>query len=97
MEYWLNPRGIQSTHSLFYEEYNQESTQAKSVAPEGSIIHNLDLEGSIYKRTMVVVKCPNTIEGLGDKVNAPLCGVVYKAEDNYIVTWSETYPYPKNN
>ena len=46
---------------------------------------------------MVVVKWSYKVEGSGDNVNAPLCGGLYKEEENYLVTWSGTYPYAKIN
>ena len=44
---------------------------------------------------MVVVKLSKKVEGLGDKIYAPLCGVLCKEEDRYIGIWSGTSPYDK--
>ena len=37
------------------------------------------------------------MEGSGDNIDSPLCGGLYKEEDNSLVPWSGTYPYAKMN
>ena len=39
---------------------------------------------------MVVVKCSDNLEGLIENIDAPLCGGLYKEEDNSLVPWSGT-------
>ena len=46
---------------------------------------------------MIVVKCTESVEGLGDKVNDSLWLVLYKEKDGSIFTWSGTEPYSKMN
>ena len=41
---------------------------------------------------MVVIKWSENMEGSGDNINSPLCGGLYKEEDDYLVPWSVTYP-----
>ena len=43
---------------------------------------------------MVVVKLSDKVERLGDNTDAPLCGGLYKEEDDYLVTWSGIDPDP---
>ena len=38
-------------------------------------------------QTMVVVKWLEVVEGLVDKVAAPLCGGLYNEDYGYLVTW----------
>ena len=65
------------------------------MAPEGAIISNIAPEGEIS--TMVVIKWSEKVEGSGDNIDSPLCGGLYKEEDNYLVPWSGTDPYSKMN
>ena len=51
---------------------------------EGAILSNKDPEVSIS--TMVVVKCPQKVEVLAEKIDDPLCGRVYKEKERYLVT-----------
>ena len=46
---------------------------------------------------MLVVKLPENLEGSGDNIDAPLCGGLYKEEDDSLVPWSGTYPDTKMN
>ena len=46
---------------------------------------------------MVVVKWSDKVEGYGDSIDAPLCGGLYKEQEDYLVTWSVTDPYAKIN
>ena len=94
LEEWLSPRGSQSVHGFFSEQYKQESIQTEDSAPEGAIISNQYPEGETY--TMVVVKLSDKVEGSGDDIDSPLCGRLYKEETD-IVPWSGTYPYAKMN
>ena len=64
-------------------------------SPEGSIISNQGLEREAY--TMVVVKWSDTVEGFGDSIDSPLCGGLYREEENYLVPWSGTDPDDKMN
>ena len=42
---------------------------------------------------MVVFKRSEKLEGSGDNIGSPLCGGLYKEEDDSLVPWSVTYPY----
>ena len=46
---------------------------------------------------MVFVKWSDKVEGSGDNIYAPLCGGLYKKEDNSLVPWSGTDPDAKMN
>ena len=85
MEEWLYPRGSQYVRGFFSEEDNQESTRIEDSDPEGAIIRNQATEGGTY--TMVVVKFSDKVEGYGDNIYSPLCGGLYKEEDNSLATW----------
>ena len=76
LEEWLSPRGIQPGRGFFSEDDKQESIKFECSAPEVEIITNQDPEGEIS--TMVVVKWSYTVEGLGENIDAPLCGGLYK-------------------
>ena len=39
---------------------------------------------------MVVVIWSDKVKGSGDNIDSPLCGGLYKEEDNYLVPWSRT-------
>ena len=86
MEEWLSPRGSQSSRGLFSEEDKQESLQIEYLDSKGQIILKQDPEGEMS--TMVVVKCSDKVEGSGDKIGAPLCGGLYKEEDDSLVPCS---------
>ena len=45
----------------------------------------------------MVVKLSDKVEGSGENIDAPLCGELYKEEDNYLVHWSGTDPYANIN
>ena len=47
--------------------------------------------------TTVVVKWLKMVEGSGDNIDSPLCGGLYKEEDDSLVPWSGTDPYVKIN
>ena len=78
LEYWLSPRGSQSSCSFFSEEAKQESKWVESPALEVLTINNPATDGYISKRTMMVVKWSGAVEGLGDKVDYRLCVRLYK-------------------
>ena len=65
------------------------------MAPEGAIISNQDPEEEIS--TMVVVKWSDKVEGSGDGIDSPLCGGLYKEEEDSLVPWSGTDPDAKMN
>ena len=44
---------------------------------------------------MVVVKWSENMEGLGDKIDAPLCVGLYNEEGGYLVHWSVIDPDAK--
>ena len=46
---------------------------------------------------MLVIKISENVEGYGDNIDSPLCGGLYKEEDDSLVTWSGTDPYAKMN
>ena len=46
---------------------------------------------------MVVVKWSDKVEGSGDNIDSPLCGGLYKEEEDYLVTWSGTHINVKMN
>ena len=46
---------------------------------------------------MVVMKWSDNVEGSVKKVDPPLCDVLYKEEEDFLVSWSGTYPYAKMN
>ena len=47
--------------------------------------------------TMVVVKWSYKVEGYGDDIYSPLCGGLYKEEEDSLVTWSGIDPDAKMN
>ena len=95
LEDWLSPRGIQSVHGFFSEEEKQQSIQTEDSAPEGAIISNTAPEGETAK--MVIVKWSDKVEGSGDDIDSPLCGGLYKEEEDSLVPWSGTDPDAKMN
>ena len=95
LEEWFSPIGIQSVHGFFSKEDNQESIQTEDSAPEGARISNQAPEGE--KSTMVVVKCSDKVEGSGDEIDSPLCGGLYKEEEDSLVPWSGVDPDTKMN
>ena len=86
LEELLSPGWIQSVHGFFSEEEKQESIWMEYSAPEGAIISNQDPEGETS--TMVIIKWSEKMEGSGDNIDSPLCGVLYKEEYNSLVPWS---------
>ena len=90
MEEWLSPRGSQYDHGFFSEDENQESIRMEDSAPEGAIISNQAPEGGTY--TMEVIKWSEKVEGSGYNIDSPLCGGLYKEEDDSLVHWSVTDP-----
>ena len=52
-------------------------------------------EGETY--TMVVVKWSYKVEGYVDDIDSPLCGGLYKEEEDSLVPWSGTDPDAKTN
>ena len=95
LEEWLSPRGSQSVHGFFSEEDKQEYIQTEDSALEGAIISNQAPERETY--TMVVVKWSDKVEGYGDDIDLPLCGGLYKKEEDSLVPWSGTDPDAKIN
>ena len=95
LQEWLSPRGIQPDHGLFSDEEKQQSIRIEDSAPEGAIISNQAPEGVTY--TMVIVTWSYKVEGYKDNIDAPLCGRLYKEEDDSLVTWSGTDPYVNLN
>ena len=95
LEEWLSPIGSQSIHSFFSEEERQESTWMEDSAPEGGRISNQAPEGKTS--TMVVVKWSDKVEGSWDNIDSPLCGGLYKEEENSLVPWSGTDTDAKMN
>ena len=91
LEKWLSPRGSQSVNGFFSGEEKQESIRTEDSAPEGSIISNQSPEGETS--TMLVVKWSDKVEGSGDDIDSPLCGGLYKEEEDSLVPWSRTDPY----
>ena len=64
-------------------------------APEGAMISNKAPEEEASKT--VVIKWSDKIDGSGDNIYSPLCGGLYKEEEDSLVPWSGTYPYAKMN
>ena len=52
-------------------------------APEGARMSNKTPEGETS--TMVVVKWSDKVEGSGDNIDLPLCGGLYKEEEDSLV------------
>ena len=95
LEDWLSPRGSQYFYSFFSMEDKQESIRIQDPNPQGSIISNQDTDGGTS--TIVVVKILYKAKGYRDNIYSPLCGGLYKEEDNSLVTWSGTDPDAKMN
>ena len=95
LEEQLSPRGSQSVHGFFSEDEKQESIQTEDSAPEGVRINNQASDGETS--TMVVVKWSDKVEGSGDNIDSPLCGGLYKEEQDSLVPWSGTDPDAKMN
>ena len=95
LEEWLYPRGSQYVHSFFSEEQKQESIKTEDSSPEGTRISNQAPEGETS--TMVVVKWSDKVEVSGDDIDSPLCGGLYKEEEDSLVPWSGTDPDAKMN
>ena len=87
----MSPRGIQPVHGFFSEEEKQESIRMEYLAPEGAIISNEAPEAEASK--MVVIKWSDKVEGSGDNIESPLCGGLYKKEEDSLVPWSGTDHY----
>ena len=41
---------------------------------------------------MAVTKCSKNVEGSGDNIDSPLCGGLYREEEDFLVPWSGIYP-----
>ena len=95
LEEWLSPKGSQSVHGFFSEEDKQESIRMEHLAPEGEIISNQAPEEEISK--IVVIKCSDKVEGSVDNINSPICGGLYKEDENSLVPWSVIDPDAKMN
>ena len=80
LEEWLSPRGGQSVHGFFSEEDKQESIRIEDSAQEGKIMSNQAIEGETS--TMGIIKWSEKVEGSGDNINSPLCGGLYREEDD---------------
>ena len=59
-------------------------------APEGARMSNQAPDGETS--TMVFVKWSDKVEGSGDNIDSPLCGGLYKEEEDSLVPWSGTDP-----
>ena len=64
-------------------------------APEGAIIINQSPEGETSN--MVVIKLSEKVEGSRENIDSPMCGGLYKEEDDSLDPWSGTDPDPKMN
>ena len=95
LEEWLSPRGGQYVHGFFSGDEKQESIWIEDSAPEGATIINQAPQG--VSSTMVVIKCSEKVKGYGDNIYSPLCGGLYKEEEDYLFTWSGTDPDNKMN
>ena len=95
LEEWLSPRESQSVHGFFSENEKQESIRIEDLAPDGTIITNQYPEGGTS--TMLVIKWSEKLEGSGENIYSPLCGVLYNKEDDSLVLWSGIYPDSKIN
>ena len=94
-EEWFYPRGSQSVHGFLSKDENQEYIQIEDSAPEGEIISNQAPE--VETSTMVVVKWSDKVEGSVDDIDSPLCGGLYKEDEDSLVPWSGTDPDAKMN
>ena len=81
----MSPRGSQSVQGFFSEEDKEESIRIEDSAREGAIISNISTDGETS--IMVVVKWSDKAQGSGDNIYSPLCGGLYKEEDDYLVPW----------
>ena len=95
LEEWLSPRGGQSVHSFFSEEDKQESTCMKYSDLEEAMISNESPKEESSK--IVVIRWSDKVEGSVDNIYSPLCGGLYKEEEDSLVPWSGTDPYAKMN
>ena len=95
LEEWLSPRVSQYVQGFFSEEDKQECIHIEDSAPEGSIISNQDPERGTS--SMVVIKLSEKVKGSVDNINSPMCGGLYKEEEDYLVPWSGTDPDAKIN
>ena len=95
LEEWLSPIGSQSVHGFFSEEEKQEPIQMEDSAPEGARMSNQVPEEETS--TMVVVKWSYEVEGSEDNIDLPLCGGLYREEEDSLVPWSVTDPDAKMN
>ena len=86
----MSPRGSQCVHGFFSEKENQEYIRIEDSAPEGERISNQAPERETS--TMVVFKWSDKVEGSGDDTYSPLCGGLYKEEEDSLVPWSGTDP-----
>ena len=46
---------------------------------------------------MVVIKWSDKVEGSGNNIDSPLCGILYKEEEDSLVPWSGTDTDAKMN
>ena len=46
---------------------------------------------------MIVIKRADKVEGSGDNIDSPMCGGLYKEEEDSLVPWSVTDPDAKMN
>ena len=63
------------------------------MAPDGAITSNQAPEEEAYK--MVVIKWSDKVEGPGENIYSPLCGLLYKEEEDSLFPWSGTDPDAK--
>ena len=95
LEDWFYPRGSQSVHGFFSKQEKQESIWMQDQAQKGSRMSNKAPEEETS--TIVVVKWSDKVEGSGNNIDSPLCGGLYKEEEDSLVPWSGTDPDSKMN
>ena len=86
LEEWLSPRGSQYVHGFFSGEEKQESLRMEDSDPEGAMISNGAREEEASK--MVVIKWSDKVEGSRNNIDSPLCGGLYKEDEDSLFPWS---------
>ena len=86
----MSPRAIKYVRGLFSEEGKLEPIRIEDSAPEGAIISNIAPE-EVTSITSII-KWSENVEGYGDNIDSPLCGGLYKEEDDSLVPCSGTDP-----
>ena len=80
----MSLRGSQPDHGFLYGGGKKEFIQIEDSYPEGAILSIQATE--VGTSTMVVVKCSDKVEESGDNIDAPLCGLLYKEEEDSLLT-----------